>query len=542
MLYVGFSHGDLDFEHLCQGALEKLNPNCYAVSFQPSDQLSGAFTERLRRLNIQTLPYQKIDARHTGLLRLLESVQSTPGPTRPGILELGQNQGEPLPAKSAIVGILCLESRAHGEMRDLLPASTLLAAILDSADSRPMMELHAALAKEYSLPLSFSVENVRQLAQKLQAEGIITISNDTVAVDASTRERYMSLVEEKRLDLRKLVVHIAEVAVEEGAPANERRHLENVIESFLPELFRRHGIDVADSVLANRPIVQDLAGPIKRSAESSSPGNRRMQVAIQRAVLRVFRDPSGADAKAIYWLCQTYFLIGAYAVDPEGSILSRSLFAGVRLWLDSNIILPILAGYHPLQASYSRLLEGSMSQGSHSAVLTKVLEEVYGNSARGWEIASELDYDPVAIEVYVESLGWERANVFLVGFTRAQRAGKAQTWKEYAAATGVPEPSSEAFRPAIRALVERKLRTSVLRPSLDSAERAVLNRLTDEIESERKIAWQFRYRILCKNEAEQILQVYHDRKLAPRADAAPAAWFISTDAFVNRLFARHAAE
>jgi len=540
VLYVGFGHGDLDFEHLCQGALDHLNPNCYAVSLQPSEQLSGAFTERLRRLNIQTLAYERIDSQHTGLLRVLESVQSTPASRRPGALRLGREDGEPLPTKSAIVGILCLEGGAHGEMRELLPASALLAAILDSTVPTSMTDLHATLVTEYSLPSSVSVDKVRQLAQQLEREGIVASSNDTVTVDAPTRERYMSLVEQKRADLRTLVVHIAAIAVEEGAQTIERRHLEGSIEVFLSELFKRHGVDVADSVLANRPVVQDLADAVSRSVESVAPNNRRAQVAIQRAVLRVFRDPSAHDAKAIYWLCQTYFLIGAYAIDPEGSVLSKSLFAGVRLWLDSNVILPVLADYHPLQVSYSRLLEGSVSQGSHLLVLTDVLDEVYGNSERAWQIASELDHDPVAIEVYVEALGWERANVYLVGFTRALRAGKIQTWQEYAKGTGVPEPSGGAFRPAVRALVERKIGASVLRPSLDPTEIAAVYPLTDEIESQRKAAWQFRYRVLCKNEAFQILQVYHDRKLAPRPDATPAAWFISTDGFVNRLFEHHA--
>src|SRR5437870_4613716 len=80
---------------------------------------------------------------------------------------------------------------------------------------------------------------------------------------------------------------------------------------------------------------------VKRAAETASPNNRRAQVAIQRAVLRVFRDPSADESKAIYWLCQTYFLLGAYTIDPEGSILSKALFTGVRLWLDSNVILPV---------------------------------------------------------------------------------------------------------------------------------------------------------------------------------------------------------
>jgi len=542
VLYVGFGHGDLDFEHLCQGALDQLHPDYYAVSLQPSEQLSHTFTERLRRLNIQTLAYDRIDSQHTGLLRLLESVQSTPPSRRSGALRLGRDGGEPLPIKSAIVGILCLEGGAHGQMRELLPASALLAAILDSTVPRSMTDLHTALVNEYSLPSSVSVDKVRQLAQQLESEGIVASSNDIVTVDAPTRERYMGLVTQKRADLRTLVIHIAAIAVEEGARGVERSNLEGNIEGFLAELFKRHGIDVADSVLANRPVVQDLADAVSRSVENVAPNNRRAQVAIQRAVLRVFRDPSAHDAKAIYWLCQTYFLIGAYALDPEGAVLSQSLFAGVRLWLDSNVILPLLADYHPLQVSYSRLLEGSVSQGSHLLVLTDVLDEVYGNSARAWQIASEFDHDPAAIEVYVESLGWERANVYLVGFIRALHAGRIQTWQEYAGSSGIPEPSDKAFKPAIRALVERKVGASILRPSLDPTEIAAVSPLTDEIEAQRKAAWQFRYRVLCKNEALQILQVYHDRKLAPRPDATPAAWFISTDGFVNRLFEYHAGE
>lgn len=544
VLYVGFGHHDLDFELLCQGVLDQLNVSCYALTVLPADSLSDDFAERLRRLNIQAVPYARVDEHHKGLLDLLASLHPSAQSPRAGALRLGERQDDGvLPTKSAIVGIICLEEGAHGELTKLLPVSTVLAAVLDSQGPATVSAVHSVIARDYSLSASFSIERVRELLAQLAAERVVTLSDDLVRVDEDARSRYETLVSGKRADLRNLVVHITRLAVEEGAPPSETAVLEESIERFLSDLFRRHGIDVADSVLAHRPVVQDLAGAIKKSAESLAPNNRKTQAAIQRAVLRTFRDPSAEDARAIFWLCQTYFLMGAYAIDPEGSILSKSLFSNVRLWLDSNVILPTLADYHPLQVSYSRMLEGSVAEGSHLVVLMNVLDEVIGNSQRAWQIASELDHDPVAIDIYVESLGWERANVFLVGFTRARRAGRSDTWAEYAKTTGLPEDRGFGrFKVAIRSLVERKLKATVVGPSLAADEESQVAALTNEIESRRKAAWQFRYKVLCRNEAVQILQIYHDRKLASRADGTPAAWFISTDGFVNRLFEHHSGE
>jgi hypothetical protein len=544
VLYVGFGHADLDFEHLCQGALEQLNPSYYAISLLPSDAVPPAFAERLRRLNINVVTYDKVDADHSGLTQLVRLLAPDSHAVHSAALRLSRHGSETtLPTRSAIVGIMCLEEGAHGEMTKILPASAMLASLLELSGPTTIADLHASLATDYSLSSSFTVAKAQELARQLEVEGIITVSEDQVSVETATRDRLMGLVDQKRADLRKLVVRITDLAIEEGAAPADRAQLERNIEHFLGELFRRHGVDVADSILANRPVVQDLAGAVKRSAETLSPNNRRTQIAIQRAVLRIFRDPSSDDAKAIYWLCQTYFLMGAYAIDPDGSVLSKSLFSGVRLWLDSNVILPVLADYHPLQVSYSRLLEGSVAQGSHLLVLTNLLDEVFGNSERAWSVASELDFDPIAIDIYVESLGWERANVFLVGFTRAHRAGRHETWEEYAKETGLPQSNGGAtFRAQIRALVERKLKASIQRPSLNQLELSQISVLANEIEDRRKAAWQFRYKVLCRNEAVQILQVYHDRNLAERTDGTPAAWFISTDGFVNRLFEHHAAD
>jgi len=538
VLFLGFGHGDLDFEFLYQGALEQLNPNTHGLSLLPSDRTSNELVERLRRLNIQVIAYDKIDPGHSGLRNVLELVRSPVGQIERAALRLTE-AGQPVSVRAAIIGILTLKSEAHKEMQQLLPAAALISALLESAGNSTIAKLHQSLLQQYSLPSSFELQDVEKIANRLELEKLLHVRDDTVSLDPSVKERYLQEVEQRQKDIRDLVSRAVGLAIEEGA-ITRRTQLGSAVEMFLCELFRKHGMDVADSVLGNRPAVHDLAASMERAIAGTQIADSRSRAAVQRAVLRLLRDPSNEDAKAIYWLCQTYFLLGAYTLDPEATKFSELAVSGVRLWLDSNVILPVIADYHPLQNIYRRLLQGSAAEGSQLLVLTKLIDEVYGNVTRSWEIVNDLEADPAAIDIYVESLGWERANVFLVGFSRARAAGRLKSWNEYVELTGLPRRGS-GFRASIRGLIERKVHADVVSPSLETHGTAVLV-LANELEDLRKAKWQFRHRVLCTNEAHQVLQVYRDRNATGRLEGIPSAWFITTDGFVNQLYERHAAE
>ena len=260
----------------------------------------------------------------------------------------------------------------------------------------------------------------------------------------------------------------------------------------------------------------------------------------------LFEQPNEAEIPYLYRLLGAAFLSNSVRLDPFATKAVRTTLSSYELFLDSNILLPLLIKEHEDWATMRAIIEESRSVGVKLLALPCFFDEMCGHLDVAMRIVTECEGDLSALSGIVAVWG-KHANCFIQGYlntldpSELEGGGDANNasvkWAEYCRRY-TPEHLKEEMK---------KVGVSVIvlapdeEPSNSAEYRQVLH-LIEEAWNRRSNYRYLRPPVLSKNEAQQFCYVYRRRREMKDAGLAPEVWFLSFETVLANVFAHSASK
>jgi hypothetical protein len=243
----------------------------------------------------------------------------------------------------------------------------------------------------------------------------------------------------------------------------------------------------------------------------------------------VLTDPSDDEIPYLYRLLAATFLANSVRLNPVAAMQLQEALSQYELYLDANVILPLVVAEHPAHSATAAVLMESARAG----VKLKVLHPIYVEVTSHREIArrefADFEGDMRQLHDLSSALG-SRTNVFTSGylnFTGGSSIAAQTPWQDYLARysdgriqESLEEASIEIVRPATEA-TRGQLYDDALAAIGDEWRRRIGNR---------------RDAILDQHEAVQMAHIYLERERDP--SRRQHIWFLSNETVLRRVFDR----
>lgn len=509
-LFIGFSFLDPAISHVLEIYAERFGPTYPAlhVAVVPtSDQL---LSDRLRQLNIEIVAYEPAGD-HADLWRGLRQIHD----------ESRQFTGV---AKERV---FVDATFGHGPIQRFV-AFTYTQARL-RADAQPVV----AIAQDgvvatllSSQPGGFST--VDELATRVASTLRVDQTEGSKVVESSLArlgERDQVLrdgnqvawvgAEESALEtqLGRLAKDVTDRAcVREGVDASDldRRAAASLIELVLMS----RAWDIAAHLAGGnagwtadvRSVVQRGIRDLPVSQKPSSP------IAIERAIVDLFRTPDREEAEALVALGRAAFGIQLILASPRQSLFHKHALPTV-LYLDASVLMPAVTTGHPLRTAYldviGRLRDAAVQAGSGIRLLVgdQFLNEIVWHRKLAVEMVETAGLeDPAKLRQHLQFHSAENTNVFVGAYgTLVGRAEKKVSFAEFLA-QAAPYSSEEQLATYLE-------RSGIHTVHMDSRDHnlafvSILNPLLQAFEGDSGAKG--KPKILIRHEAEQLTQLALD--------------------------------
>lgn len=241
----------------------------------------------------------------------------------------------------------------------------------------------------------------------------------------------------------------------------------------------------------------------------------------------IFDSPTDKEILYLYRLLSSSFLLNSIKLDPSASKFLKDSIAQYELYLDSNILLPLIVQEHNNNKWISSVVSASNEVGANLFVLNDILEEVFGHRDVAREICKEYHGNRESLTIYAEALG-NNANCFIQGYLNTIKSQKSD-WKEYL---------NSYNEEKIRDFIDKKSIKIVTVTAEDLNKTSyveVLNAIRLE-RRERLSNIHNRYDKLNIDEAKQFIQIYKRRKELIAEGKQNNVWFLSYETVFEKIY------
>jgi len=256
---------------------------------------------------------------------------------------------------------------------------------------------------------------------------------------------------------------------------------------------------------------------------------RKTDKRVAEEIIRlIMNNPSGKEVNYLYRLISASFLLSSIKLDPAASKFVRETMQQYEIYLDANIILPLVVKEHDNNRWIRSILGASIEFGATLLVLDDIWEEVTGHRGLATNIYHSCKGDLKLLSQY-ELISGPRTNCFIKGFLRVER-DNGISWKDYIANYGDDK------------LLKSLEQFGIKRMDVDGAEfeevlyMEVLKSI--EVEWRKKLQFAERNPRLNEHEAIQFLQIYKRRKELAEEERPADVWFLSTETVLEKVYLR----
>ena len=247
----------------------------------------------------------------------------------------------------------------------------------------------------------------------------------------------------------------------------------------------------------------------------------------------ILLNPRDAEIPYLYRLLSATFLANTVRLNPVAAAQLRESLSVYELYLDANVLLPLVVTDHPNHAVTRSVVEESLRAGVKMVVLTPLLNEVHSHRELARRDLRDLGGDFKQLSAIAGALG-SRTNVFIQGFLRYRPhgiIGAQADWREY-----LGQYTERAIEAKLAGLG-----ISIVPPEAEADAGPLYADALAAIRSEwyRKLG-RPRDDILNVHEAVQICQIYLRRERSP--DRRGHIWFLSNERVLQHVFEREPAK
>jgi hypothetical protein len=533
---LGYGLKDPDFQSLWDGILFKRYLHKPAIVCCPVGQFQSDELSNLKERNFHVVQFENEIDSYAYLPVLLKRLQDAsksarrfPATTLP----------EPVcPSRTDEYFYLYTQFSSERRSRLVSFVGALCLGELCSSPQSAYVLSHDTLFRTVKKMLGVGSETIESIASQavahLREQSLIRIEGEKVIllpeVQKTLDKLRRNLVEGEHILLGRV---LAECAPRSEIQEEHIEHLSRIVE----EIFLWFGRELAEEILFSRIPESDELLQIRSIVKKVCKKHDLNDEIFLSAIDRLFYDMSEDEEEWFYQKLQAYFLASAFVLHPTSERLLKSFAEKHQLFLDSSVILPLLAERHPLQRSYADLLNRSRRVGVRLFVSRGMLNEVLGHLGKAITWFRDLDNGFIAknLEAATLLMGDAQGNVFLDGFRNVLRADTITTWQKYV--DHITFSKAGGTRPD-RGKILDVLRTQFGVEFLDFK---MTDKAHSEVERLIEVILQLRPRrsttpggrILSKDEAQQFYLIHYIR--VSDETLRDVVWFLTTDVHLLKL-------
>jgi len=298
--------------------------------------------------------------------------------------------------------------------------------------------LDALLASASIAPLA-RMPSIRAAAEpclrRMAADGTITESQGSYAATARTRESANAVTQARRLQEEQALGQFV-VDLMTDCPSLSSQECElarQAVKDAVVASFKARGLSMANTIVAEQSIapddLTDLFGEISRQADRLKGFDAR--ACFIEAAHKFIVEPNEPQRKYLASISQGYFLYHLAGLDPECSKVRKDLFSTTCWFVDSSVLLPLLArGCH--NHLYAFDLFAKLRE--HKAPLfttDKLLSEAWRHLEWAIDLVRRSPVgSPEFLAAAVVREGYKQ-NLFVDGYVRSAAAGEVGTFGDY---------------------------------------------------------------------------------------------------------------
>lgn len=255
----------------------------------------------------------------------------------------------------------------------------------------------------------------------------------------------------------------------------------------------------------------------------SSGKDRRI---VKELIRLIMNNPFDNEVNYLYKLISASFLLNSIKLDPVASKFVKETMLQYEIYLDANIILPLIVHEHENNHWIRHIIGASREFGGTLLIIDDIWEEVIGHRKLASRIIDSYKGNLKMLSQY-ELIYGLRANCFVKGYLKVQRSNKI-LWRDY-----ISEYGDDKIEEMLHGVGIKKVEVSktefdetVYKGILDSIKREWDKRLTFAERNPR----------LNEHEAVQFLQIYRRRKELVDDGRSGDVWFLSTETVFQKVY------
>lgn len=236
----------------------------------------------------------------------------------------------------------------------------------------------------------------------------------------------------------------------------------------------------------------------------------------------VFDNPSEKEIPYIYRLLSAAFLLNSIKLDPSASKFLKESVSQFELYIDSNILLPLLIIEHKNHRWISSIIRASKDGGVSLFAIEDIFEEVLGHKEVAQQIWKAYKGDIKSLSIYSDPLGL-RANCFIQGYLNQKLS-----WNEYIKQYGESQLRNLLEKIGVKLIVAQVPDKGLLKSIL----------ITIREEWNKRLQGLVRRDKLNEDEAKQFLHVYQRRRDLVENGRKDDVWFLSYETILEKVYLR----
>ncbi|MCX5720602.1 MAG: SIR2 family protein [Nitrospirae bacterium] len=295
-------------------------------------------------------------------------------------------------------------------------------------------------------------------------------------------------------------------------------------EQVLQSLCMEYGHSMAEWIhrgIGEEIRLLDIQGVVAQHFEGEE--TRRQMEELLRLI---FEKPAEGEISYIYRLLSSAFLLNSVKLDPTASKFIHEGIAQYHLYLDANVLLPLIVREHSNHDWVASLIAMTKKSGASLYAIEDILEEVRGHRKVAQDIYDVYRNDLEDLSLY-RSISGQRSNCFVDGYINCPQR-KTQKWGDYLRSYS----DSKIYELlAKHGVVAEKVPAE----NLDLIAYADVLQAIEE-EWGKRLHGAMRNRALNKHEAKQFLHIYGQRKRQLEKGYSDDVWFLSSETVFERVF------
>ncbi|MBK7672633.1 MAG: SIR2 family protein [bacterium] len=416
VLFVGFSFLDPAIEHVLKVYIDRHGPGFEMLHTAILPHNEPDLAARLRSANIEVIQYDPVD-NHVALWRGIREAYGLASAEHPGRVVAPAQLSVSTSATHRFLAFAYAQSTTR---KDAAPVSIIayegvVASILATQGQCvvDVGDIVPEVAKALGFTLAEAGPLVGNVIDRLERRRVV--------------ERHESLVQwvggddnTLEIDLGYLVQAVVDrMRIRDGIVASDGDR--TIASHVLEELLIARAWDMAAQLAgAGVSWPSDLDHQISASVATARVGLKEIHEAASiRAILNLLRVPDGEESTRLTSLARVAFGVQLLLASPRQTLLHTHALPQ-RIYLDSNIVLPLIASGHPLRPAYQdalmRLATAAQAAGTPLQVVVgnQFLNEVVSHRDIAVRMVADLDLEePERLGRHIAYHGAINTNVFI---------------------------------------------------------------------------------------------------------------------------------